>query len=135
MKGAEFEKHRERIKQLVYHWRKMLGLDRHTLNLTYDRSYSTHPPGVAAVTHMSRWKYLEFDITFYMPNVADCSDDQLENLVVHELVHCLLAPISHNMRGSNDEYQADLMELNTSQVAAAILTVRNISRVKMGSKT
>lgn len=126
MKDADYEKLKKRINDLVHEWRHLMKLDRMRINCTFDRSYSSEPAGMAALTTMDRWKYLEFDIHWFLPTLAEYDDpEDLEQVVVHELVHVLLAPISRNMVPSDHDYQADLMEMVTSQAEAAFLNLRD----------
>lgn len=125
MTDEDYNKQKERIMPLIDKWKNMMRLNQLQINIVWDRSYSSEPPNQAASTMMDKWKYLEFDITFYLPACAEENDKAIESLVVHELVHCLLAPISTNMRPCSDDYQADLMELNTSQVQSALLGTRD----------
>ena len=37
------------------------------------------------------WQYENATITFYVPHTQGLSDYDLENVIVHELLHCILA--------------------------------------------
>ena len=125
MNDKAYNEHKARIQKLLTRWVTPMGLNWFKVDVTWDRSYAKD--GSAAITDMSNWKYRDFGITFYMPTCADMNDEELEKLVVHELCHVLLAPISCNMEGTddNDHYRRDIMELNTEIVASAFLWVRH----------
>lgn len=88
----------------------------------FDRSYASNP-GTAAVTDMNLWKYRTATITFYLPKISEHDDDEVEKVVIHELCHVLLSPISTNMLDQNGDYQTQLMEFNTELVTSAMLWV------------
>jgi hypothetical protein len=102
-----------------------MGLRWFNIAVTFDRSYAQD--NSAAVTNMARWRYRESEITFYLPELMDKTDEEVERVVVHELAHCLLAPISCNMRDmdENSEYRRDIMEFNTELVVAALMWCRS----------
>lgn len=120
MNDKESAKQKARIKKYMDKWHETLGLKWFEVNITYERSYSTDES--AAITIMDRWQYRSFDITYYLPNLADLDDEHLEGVIVHELVHCLTAPFAMNMKGTedNDGYRRDLIEQTTTIVANAI---------------
>lgn len=122
---AEFKKQKARIGKFLTKWQGPMGLRWFNIEVIFDRSYAQD--NSAAVTSMARWRYREFDITFYIPALMDKTDAEVEKTVVHELSHCLLAPISCNMRDvdENSEYRRDLMEFNTELVTAALMWCRD----------
>lgn len=120
MTDAEYRKEKARVKGYVDKWRTTLGLGWFRLNFDWERSYS--PKGHAALTTMDRWQYREFDVLFFLPNMAELTDERCEEVVIHELAHCLTAPFAMNMNGAdtNDDYRRDIMEQTTTIVANAI---------------
>lgn len=122
MTDKEAKAERTRLEHFVLKWSKLLGLHHgHTLHVFYSRTHSETRPGTAAeVEDMTQWKYKSFTIRFYMPITTEENDFAAESIVVHELTHCLLAPISCNMQGDPDDtYRADIMEFNTEAVTQA----------------
>lgn len=80
------------IKKCVTFWAPIMGLDKwSSLNITF--SYENHDrgKGILAETN-SLWHYLRADIVFYLPAIitSNFTDQEIENVVVHELCHCLL---------------------------------------------
>lgn len=98
-----------------------MGLKWFKIQVTWDRSYC-EVPATAAITGMERWKYREYDITYFLPKLSEMTDEEVEGIVVHELCHCLLAPMTCNMEGTNEDnsYRRDLVEFNTELVASAM---------------
>jgi hypothetical protein len=135
MNDAVYKTQKKRVGDFLTKWQGPMGLRMVKVNVTWDRSYDGD--GAAARTTMNRWQYKEFDITFYLPRFIDLSDDEAESVVVHELSHCLMAPISMNMTGVDDDndYRRQLMELNTSQVSDALEWVYQAGRDSVKVKT
>lgn len=117
---ARFKKEKARIGKFLTKWQGPMGLRAYKIQVIWDRSYSRG--GEAAFCDMSRWHYHEFEITFFIPSLMDENDETVERTVVHELVHCLLAPISVNMRETdkNSEYRREIMEFSTEAVTKAL---------------
>ena len=95
-----------------------MGMRMVEVNLTWDRA--PHPEGFAATTEMSRWMYHSYDIIFYLPALLEMDDEHLENVVIHELTHCLLAPLSCNVKYDDEGHMRNTMEWNTELVARAV---------------
>lgn len=123
---ARYKKEKARIGKYMTKWQGPLGLRWFKIEVAFDRSYSPDNTHTAAVTHMGAWQYHQFTITYYIPEMMDMPDDEIETTVLHELSHVLLASISCNMDGtdSDDKYRRQLMEFNTELVAKALLWAR-----------
>jgi hypothetical protein len=121
---ARFKKEKARIGKFLTKWQGPMGLRAYKIQVYWDRSYSAK--GCAAETDMSRWHYHDFEIRFYIPELMDEPDEVVERTVVHELVHCLLAPISVNLRETdkNSEYRRQIMEFATEATTKALLWCR-----------
>lgn len=125
MIDAEYRKQKKRVGDFLTKWQGPMGLRQVKIEVIWDRSYNSD--SMVAETNMGRWEYREYDITFYLPSCAEQSDEDLERVVVHELAHCLLAPISMSMLGTdeNDKYRRKIMEFNTELVTSALFWVRS----------
>jgi Zn-dependent peptidase ImmA (M78 family) len=80
------------VKKCVQFWAPVMGLDQwSSVNITF--SYENHDrgKGILAETN-SLWHYLRADIVFYLPSIiaSNFTEREIENVVVHELCHCLL---------------------------------------------
>lgn len=130
MTDLEYAKQKKRVGKYLTKWQDCMGLKWWNIQIVWDRSYSSSEnPGAAAETNMNGWKYRQAGITFYLPKIAEEPDaDEIEKLVVHELCHVLLGPISTNMEDLNGSYQRQLMEFNTDLVADALLWTRRAAR-------
>lgn len=90
-----------------------------------------------AVTE-GRWQYRQAKIKFYMPSAVRHSDEELEKILMHELVHVLLLPeqslvdsklsIDSSFEPATSEQHSqiearnyELLELSTENVTRALL--------------
>jgi hypothetical protein len=78
----------------------------------------------AAVTYAS-WEYRHATITWYLPAVGTMTDEALNDVVVHELVHVLLAPLRDHLKPGSIKQE----EFATECVARAIVAARKAPRV------
>lgn len=118
MTDKEYNHQKKRVGKFLTKWQAPMGLRWWDIQVVCDRRYCSKP-SVAAETDMNLWKYRTATITFYLPKIAESSDTEVENVVVHELCHVLLSPISVNMVDLNEDYQQQVMEFNTELVAQA----------------
>ena len=102
--------------KLVEKWRENLGLNTYRLHNSWATEPKEGSPNCAASTEM-RWEYLEADFTWYLPNLKQLNDDELEECVVHEFCHILIAPLMHE----DTEHGRLIYERVTSTVQRAIL--------------
>lgn len=130
------------IKKMAPKWQKRLGLDhweiRHVFIDSFDDDQSSDDYKTTAITE-TRWQYLQAKIKWFLPSAARHSDLELEKVLVHELVHVLLAPeqqlvdtaIDHSTAthpytaSDHDALSArnyELLELSTESVTRALLT-------------
>jgi len=76
-------------------WQKRLGLGhweiRHVFLDTFDDDQNADDYKTTAITEC-RWQYLQAKIKWFLPSAARHDDLELEKVLVHELVHVLLAP-------------------------------------------
>lgn len=120
MKDKEYEAEKKRIKGLVDKWVDPLGLKWFEITINYNRDYQEKDNNAAIATYSS-WMYRHFTIDFFTATTKESSDAELEDTIVHELVHCLTAPLASNMIGtdSNDQYRRDLIEQTVDMITKA----------------
>jgi hypothetical protein len=116
----EYRELKKRVGKHLTKWQAPMGLRWWDIQIVWDRSYASNQ-ALAAETDMNLWKYRTATITFYLPKIAELKEDvDVEKVVVHELCHVLLSPISVSMEKLNEPYQVDIMEFNTELVAQAL---------------
>lgn len=121
MDDKEYQLQKSRCKKFFNTWFKRTGLSWWNVDLVFDRCYSTEKPSLAGETNMNLWRYHSGSIHLYLPVIKELDDDGLEEVIVHELSHLLVAPMAVNMDDLNSNYQLDIMEFCTTMVARALL--------------
>lgn len=124
MKDAEYERLKRRIDKYMTKWQGPMGLRWFKITTFYERAERQKHPTTGATTTMDRWQYHDFDIVWYLPQLTDLSDENLEEIVVHELCHVLLAPISFVAEGEHSDDAANIMEMVTTMTQKALMWVR-----------
>lgn len=104
MNDKEYKTQKKRVEKYLKKWIKPMGIKWHRLDVIFDRNYEESDKEILA-NSQSLWQYRKASITFYLPVVDKCSDDDLEHNVVHELVHILLAPLWYNCNKSDEMSQ------------------------------
>ena len=128
------------IAKLAPIWQTRLGLDHWDIQHTHIDTYFGDDSGqdhkVTATTH-AQWQYMDANIKWYLPSAVRHNDEALEKILIHELVHVLLAPeqtlidteITHSSsHGQYSETQTNALvernyehiELSTEMVTKAL---------------
>lgn len=74
-------------------------------------------PGKSAESR-TRWEYMQVHVIFYPDDFNEVSNPDIESLVVHELVHGMLAQITNPDRATKGE------ERVTTMIETALLRVK-----------
>lgn len=120
MTDKEYEAQKARVKKFIDKWYKAMGLDWFHVDMAWERERREDRPATVAVT-TTTWQYRNAYINWYMPAVVDNDDDFLENIVVHEFVHILVAPL---MSVTDQEDLPNHHEYATECIARALVWVR-----------
>lgn len=126
MTDKEFNALKKKVERIAHYWRDILDLNGHRLRYKFIRERHTDRFTIAECS--SLWQYKSHTITFYMPSVAECDDDtELEEDILHELVHILIAPASGN-DAPKDEHLREKVEFATQSVTYALIYARKAGR-------
>jgi hypothetical protein len=118
-KCAVHEELRTRIYAIVNEWLDLLEM--RWLHITVSCSDSEHPDdSYTAADTDAKWEYRQAKITFYLPSIANHDDEDLEGIIVHELVHVLLAPME-SLRKDSETKQCELAVENTARALIAAM--------------
>lgn len=116
---TDWKAERKRIRTIAKRWRYPLGLDewhmttRYTQgNLIVDGTVSTGAVGCASV----RWQYREAELDFNLEKTAKLTDEELEEIYVHEAMHVIL----NEMRDEDIKHE----ERVASSLAFAFMRMR-----------
>ena len=96
MNDKEYEKLKARIVQLTDKWQVMLGLKWWRVTYYYERENSKTEPNCdeghskLGGSTFTQYPYKTAQVYFYLPALEGLDAKELENLVVHELVHILV---------------------------------------------
>lgn len=120
MTDKEYRELKRKIEKLITKWRDLLWLNKYRLHNTWVRGSKPESPNAGAQTDM-RWEYLEADFTWYLPNLLNLNDEELEECVVHEFCHILISPLMYE----DTEHGRMLYERVTTTVQRAISGVYN----------
>lgn len=119
MTDKEYREQKLRVRRFWDKWHDAIGMGWWRINLTWDRARDEESPNQLAVTSSS-WQYRTGHVTFNLPECAAVDDETLEETVVHELCHILLAPI-HDGR---DDQAREITEFAVTSTARAIIWAR-----------
>ena len=112
---------KQRILALFALWQPRLGLSHWDIIYTWRREKKSPEEGTI-MSVFSTWEYQKADVWFYLPTCAEQTEQQLENAVVHELCHMLVAMMSDGE--SEDENPLDALKDKLEE-----LTVTHLARV------
>lgn len=114
--NPHYENLRNDIVELGTKWQSILDLGHFTVNHVFRETIKEDEPDTLADTK-AFWQYRQARIAWYLPTLSQFDKPEVENAMVHELTHTLLAPIAENMKSGKD----DLMELSTENVTRALM--------------
>lgn len=69
------------------------------------------------------WEYRQATIRWNVRQASSCTDDELKETALHELIHILNAPVWESMTELEQERLYKLNELATENVTRAILAI------------
>lgn len=122
MNDKQYELLQKRIQKVLDKWMPILGLDKERIRFKYIREFNTDKYTVAQCYPL--WQYKSHTIEFFMPSVNEATEDELEEDIVHELCHILIAPATGNDPPA-DRPTLEQHELATQNVAFALVDAYN----------
>jgi hypothetical protein len=118
MTDKEYRLQKKRVQKYIDKWFKTLGLGWFTVDFEWCRERDNEVPSLAGMTHSS-WQYKSATIIWFVPVLAEHSDETVENVVIHEFTHVLLSGLAQNQIDGNDKYAKQINEYTTEVVANA----------------
>lgn len=120
MTDRQFAVQKKRVDDYLHKWRNILNMWQDRLTIRYERrSHSDHSHTIGET--WASWHYRNHAITFYMPEIAEIKDDsEVEEAVLHELVHILLHAATGNYDGKN-EAEREKMEFAVQSTTLALI--------------
>ncbi len=123
MTDAEFKAQKARLQALRKRWHNCLGLRWWTVTHDYRREALVVNGVMSAETAASckaDWRYLQATVSWNLALVVDQSDEGLESIFVHEMMHILL----DEMRYFNEDNGMKHEERVATTLAQAFLWTR-----------
>lgn len=128
MNDKEFNILKRKVAKIAKDWASIIGLNSHRLRFQYIRE--NHAEGNTVATAHPLWQYKHHVIKFYMPTVAECTDDsELEEDILHELVHILAAPMAGNDPPAT-QAETEKNEYAVQCITYALIWARDTGRKK-----
>lgn len=121
MTDKDYKQVKSRINKLIDKWYNALGFNgAWYTDFHFSDERKPNDDKVAAETHAD-YQYAHATITFYAPCMVNMEDDELEQLVVHELCH-ILASTYPNFQDTEDATAR--FERTVNDFAQAIIRAR-----------
>lgn len=92
MIDKEYRIQKKRIIKIWDKWYKTLGMHWWRVDRYWERDYCEDSSSTLMITN-SNWEYRTGSIRIYVPSCAEITDEHLEESMVHEFVHILMAPL------------------------------------------
>ena len=92
----QYEREKRRINRAFRRLKPRLWAGWWLWELVYDRYPDDHHSGIGKEVNASvtvDWRYRQAAITFYMPVIAELSDEGLDMLIIHEVMHAWVNPM------------------------------------------
>ena len=118
MTDLQYEEQKQRVENVLEKFIKPLGFAWWDVGVVFERQPSLDDTDNKEVqgTCQSFWQYRSATLTFYLASLSGVNDRDLEDMVIHELCHILVAPVEDY---SSPDKQ-DKTELATTNVAFAL---------------
>jgi hypothetical protein len=122
-----YEAQKARVQALIDRWVKTIGLGWWRITYVHRRSFSDIQSAGGNYEEKMRceanWRYGHACITVFVPAIEDLSDNALEWLFVHELMHVFLNEMKVENQGQAD-HQQEHEEHVASSLASAFIWLR-----------
>lgn len=129
MTDKQYREQKARVEKIWDEWYDILAMWWWRIDRTWDRAREENNYDCIAKTS-SNWQYRTAHITFYLPTALDLDDSHLEESIVHEFVHVLLAPIQ-DMR---DDQAREITEHTVTTVARTLIWAKEAGQKNGKSK-
>ena len=133
MNKKEFNVQKKRVLAAYHKWKPLLKLDNWKITLEIldeeESPQTEYPRGElrvvdsrleAVMKNYADPYYLDAGITVYAPTLESYSDEDIEEFVLHELMHIILSPLFPNKKNSQEESVATLLARSFLQVETSL---------------
>ncbi len=95
------EELQQTITNLLDNWISLLDIHME-IKVRWSEAYHEEDENTQASTRAT-WELKEATITFYLPVISAFTEEQLETLIIHELVHCILSSMESHVKSKYTE--------------------------------
>lgn len=120
MTDKEYEETKKRLEKYLEKWHPLMQMGWYGLKYQYERGYCEDDSSTCAVT-TSSWIYRRHHITWFMQKISELSDEEIEDIVVHEFAHVVLAPVTQDQ----PEEWHEQVEYTTQTIAVILQHIEN----------
>lgn len=110
------ERYQSRVERTVKRWQTVMDLGFVSI---YNYFSDEESKNIAEV--MTNWEYREAGIVWYNQHIRKLAQEQLDEVVVHELGHIIVAPMSDHLPNKHHKLEEFVVE----SITKAIIGVRN----------
>ena len=139
MSDKEFREQKRRIMPFIDLAKRVLWVNSWEKTFYWVRGFKDGGRNVIAEC-ATQWEYLQFTVTFYLGKVAEISDDDLKDTVLHEFIHAMVAEMREWRRAPIDcsdeleeaavQHEERVVTLLTRSILAAIALGESKTRRK-----
>lgn len=119
MTDKEYKIQKTRVQKFIDKWFKPIGMGWWQVDMEWNRIHAEESPTTIAITNCN-WQYRTGRIEFFLPTCADLNDDQLEEAIIHEFCHILVAPL----QDLRDDQSREITEHTVTTLARTIIWAR-----------
>lgn len=116
MTDKEFAAQKKRVMKFWDKYFTAIGMGWWAVEVNWSREREADSSNTIGITHAS-WEYRQGNVTFFLPTCADLNDEQLEEAVVHEMVHI----IAEGIHDTRDDQAREITEYTVTSLARAIV--------------
>ena len=104
MNDERLKAQQDRVHPLFDAWSEHLRLSQWNIHLNWKRTggAENHHGGVCLMEVTCDWRYEDAQITIYATSLEGLDDDELEETVIHELTHILVAEMTGGQEDAHD---------------------------------
>jgi len=118
----QYERVVKTLMEIIEEWEPRLDLPGITVRHKFhETTLDPSNPDQTAAVCTTKWEYRTANIDWYLPNLCDQDEQDLEQIVVHEYCHVLNAPVEAHTSAANSKF----CEIAAENVARALLKVRH----------
>jgi hypothetical protein len=101
-----------KIEGYLKYWLDKMSFTEWTYNIDYEALQNEDNSSINAAI-VPQWEYQHFNLKFYLPNLVNHGDKELENTVIHELSHAL---VNQMERPSTRRVDVETVVTNLSRI-------------------